>query len=72
MNNKLRNKESDLMFQNLILFMNEIIAHDPERGVVKRMDCPICGGGNSVRYIRSTYNGHLHANCDACSMNLTE
>lgn len=72
MNSMRKNKRTDPMIQNLILFLNDVIAHEPERGVVKQMDCPICGGMNSVRYTRSTYNGHLHARCDACAMNVTE
>ena len=72
MTNKRKNRVTDQMFENLLLFMNEVMEHNPERGVVKQMDCPICGGVKSVQYTSSTYNGHIHARCKACAMNIME
>lgn len=40
-----------------------------DRGVKHYGECP-CGG--KITAIRSTYNGHLHAECDSCGWSLCE
>lgn len=39
---------------------------------VKRMDCFICGGKNTLEYTESRYNGHKHGECTACGMKFME
>lgn len=40
-----------------------------DRGVEHKSKC-VCGG--TITSIRSTYNGHLHAECDSCGWKLHE
>ena len=32
--------------------------------------CPICGG--KARWLRSTYNNHLHSSCEKCKFRVME
>lgn len=32
-------------------------------GAAGNIDCPVCGGKESLRFTRSGYNGHIHAAC---------
>lgn len=32
-------------------------------GVRGKIDCPVCGGAQSLSFSRSGYNGHIHAAC---------
>lgn len=38
----------------------------------KRMDCIICGGENTVVYVKSGYNGHKQGKCEKCGMRFME
>ena len=40
-----------------------------DRGVIHTAPCP-CGG--TLTAVRSTYNGHLHVECDTCDFKLHE
>ena len=40
-----------------------------DRGVIHTAPCP-CGG--TLTAVRSTYNGHLHVECDTCDFALHE
>lgn len=37
-----------------------------------RMDCPICGGKNTMVGARSNYNGHFHGFCEKCGVRMME
>ena len=39
---------------------------------VEHMDCIMCGGKDTVEYVRSYYNGHRHGHCTACGMKFIE
>lgn len=32
-------------------------------GATGVIDCPVCGGGKTLHFSRSGYNGHIHAKC---------
>lgn len=32
-------------------------------GAEGRIDCPVCGAQEALRFVRSGYNGHIHAVC---------
>ena len=32
-------------------------------GVSGKIDCPVCGGAQSLSFSRAGYNGHIHAAC---------
>ena len=32
-------------------------------GSAGAINCPVCGGNESLRFTRSGYNGHIHARC---------
>lgn len=55
--------ETDEMIARTIGARNAIVAHindgGGDRGTV---ECPVCKG--VLRYIRSSYNGHIHAKCE--------
>lgn len=72
MKNRKSMEAMDQSLINLISFINDVMARDPERGVVKRADCPICGGIQSLKYGRSISIGHLRAKCRECGLNLME
>ena len=42
------------------------------RGGSGRMDCPACGGKETVWYGRTDYNGHIHAGCSACGLSMMQ
>lgn len=39
---------------------------------VERMDCPVCGGKDTLEFTRSRYNGHKHGHCTACGVKIME
>lgn len=39
---------------------------------VERMDCPVCGGKDTMEFTRSKYNGHKHGCCTACGTKFME
>lgn len=41
-----------------------------EKGKQYEFICPLCGG--NAEGIKSSYNGHLWANCNSCGMNVIE
>lgn len=51
-------------------FLEKLIEQDVKKGETTTFECPICGG--EVTASRSEYNGHIHANCSKCGINLME
>ena len=41
-----------------------------EKGIIYEFECPICKG--MAKASKSTYNGHLHAQCKKCDMTIVE
>ena len=65
-------EEKRNMLIQAITFMSAVLKQNPKRGIIGTMDCPLCKTKGSVSYTRSTYNGHLHAGCSACSVGVME
>ena len=55
---------------------NELIrtlwATNLRRGEMKAMDCPLCGGKQTLFFSRNDYNGHLSAACYSCRVSIRE
>lgn len=46
------------------LHLEKNVHTGPYRTVEGKIDCPVCGREDALRYRRSGYNGHVHAQCD--------
>lgn len=64
-----RDAEFQTRFENIGKARAAIVTHlgGPwKRGMTGaggKLDCPVCGGSQSLAFSRSGYNGHIHARC---------
>ena len=72
MSKKNATKRIDQKFQAFISLIEDITINDPERGIEKRRDCPICDGVESLHYFSAASNGHIHAYCESCFMRIVQ
>ena len=59
-------------FQDMMKLIYAIIEASPRRGTKGKMNCPVCGGINSVLYARNLLNGRYSARCTECGINYSE
>lgn len=59
--------EEEINFKELVNFLH-IAVEGLEWGEHKAFVCPICGG--KAESVRATRNGHPHAICHNCGMNV--
>ena len=60
-------KDDDMEWLKFLEIANRVCR---EKGVIYEFECPICKG--VAKASKSTYNGHLHAQCKKCDMTIME
>ena len=68
----MNNNVIDQKLQDFISLIEDIAENDPDRGIEKQRNCPICEGVKSLHYIRAASNGHIHAYCESCSIRIMQ
>lgn len=69
-----REAEFDKLFEMVAKAREAIVSHlggpwkNGTKGAAGAIDCPACGGKESLRFSRAGCNGHIHAGCttDGC------
>ena len=63
-----RKKDSkrDYMIKASLKLDDALKKANPVAGVIQFMDCPICGGKQTINYTRTKYNGHISGDCSSC------
>ena len=54
--------------ENIILFLSAL--QEAVEADKRAFVCPICGG--TVKWARTSENGHIHAGCDSCGIMCAE
>ena len=58
--------ETDNMMKTALKISAALKKVNPVAGVIQFMDCPICGGKQTLNYTRTKYNGHISGDCSSC------
>ena len=68
MSNMNKEEEKDIKdFLDFLKYANDVCK---EKGKIYEFECPICKG--TAKAVKSSYNGHLHAECKECDLIIQE